>query len=294
MVHENTTQQQREEGQRQFYDYKIWFATRAEAEKDPEAVRLAWQVVTQSYELIHWVLRRDKGYTDTVLYDHDYDDVVSYLCEDLYNAAWNHEPSLGTFSTYAVACLRGRLIKHKTVMRVQRGPFSAPFQMGEGVRKVLNEAKKGGYTHASERISFLARAGFGERLGAYVRHINALTGSYTNVKKMKHRDEDGFFVGEGSPMDLIMDEDEDSNAESWAMNQAAREKIDQALVTLKTREQLVIRLRYGLGEGGTPHTLEQIGNVLGVSKERIRQLEAKALRKLRHPGRSRQLRDFLA
>jgi RNA polymerase primary sigma factor len=62
---------------------------------------------------------------------------------------------------------------------------------------------------------------------------------------------------------------------------------------LTPREERVIKMRFGL-EDGTEHTLEEVGQKFGVTRERIRQIEAKALRKLRHPSRSRQLRGFLA
>ena len=64
------------------------------------------------------------------------------------------------------------------------------------------------------------------------------------------------------------------------------------LKTLTTREEEVLRLRFGLKDG-RPRTLEEVGKVFNVTRERIRQIEAKALRKLRHPSRSKKLRDFL-
>ena len=64
------------------------------------------------------------------------------------------------------------------------------------------------------------------------------------------------------------------------------------LGTLTEREEKVLRLRFGLDDG-TPRTLEEVGTMFGVTRERIRQIEAKALRKLRHPSRSRRLKDFL-
>jgi len=64
------------------------------------------------------------------------------------------------------------------------------------------------------------------------------------------------------------------------------------LSTLSDRERRVLQLRFGL-EDGRSRTLEEVGRDFGVTRERIRQIEAKALRKLRHPSRSRKLRDFL-
>ena len=71
-----------------------------------------------------------------------------------------------------------------------------------------------------------------------------------------------------------------------------REQLEEVMQTLTEREQKVIRLRYGLGDGH-PRTLEEVGKEFNVTRERIRQIEAKALRKLRHPSRSRILKDYL-
>ena len=72
-----------------------------------------------------------------------------------------------------------------------------------------------------------------------------------------------------------------------------REITDEVLATLTPREEKVIKMRFGLGTTGSEHTLEEVGQHFAVTRERIRQIEAKALRKLRHPSRSEQLRSFL-
>ena len=74
--------------------------------------------------------------------------------------------------------------------------------------------------------------------------------------------------------------------------QLLKEQIQEVLDTLTDREGRVLQLRFGL-EDGRSRTLEEVGREFGVTRERIRQIEAKALRKLRHPTRSRKLRDFL-
>ncbi len=71
-----------------------------------------------------------------------------------------------------------------------------------------------------------------------------------------------------------------------------REQLSKVLSTLTRREEKVIRLRFGLGDG-TPRTLEEVGTIFNVTRERVRQIEAKALRKLQHPVRSRRLEGFL-
>jgi len=77
-----------------------------------------------------------------------------------------------------------------------------------------------------------------------------------------------------------------------ASKQLLREQITEVLLTLTPREQRVLQLRFGL-EDGRARTLEEVGLEFNVTRERIRQIEAKALRKMRHPSRSRQLRDYL-
>jgi RNA polymerase primary sigma factor len=72
-----------------------------------------------------------------------------------------------------------------------------------------------------------------------------------------------------------------------------REITDEVLATLTPREEKVIKMRFGLGHNGSEHTLEEVGQHFAVTRERIRQIEAKALRKLRHPSRSRKLKAFL-
>ena len=81
--------------------------------------------------------------------------------------------------------------------------------------------------------------------------------------------------------------------EEYATNEILEEEIKNVLMTLQEREQEVLELRFGLIDG-TSHTLEEVGKRFNVTRERIRQIEAKALRKLRHPSRAKKLKDFLS
>ena len=91
--------------------------------------------------------------------------------------------------------------------------------------------------------------------------------------------------------DFIPDDDAPIPAEA-ASQTLLKEQLADVLKTLTPREEKVLRLRFGL-EDGRPRTLEEVGKEFNVTRERIRQIEAKALRKLRHPSRSKKLKDFL-
>ena len=104
-------------------------------------------------------------------------------------------------------------------------------------------------------------------------------------------------------LDRPIGEDEDSNLSDFIEDDSApsparqaaqsmlKDQLQRVLSTLTRREEKVIRLRFGLGDG-TPRTLEEVGTIFKVTRERVRQIEAKALRKLRHPSRSRKLKGY--
>ena len=91
--------------------------------------------------------------------------------------------------------------------------------------------------------------------------------------------------------DFIPDDDALAPADAASML-LLKEQLGDVLKTLTPREEKVLSLRFGL-EDGHPRTLEEVGKEFNVTRERIRQIEAKALRKLRHPSRSKKLKDFL-
>ena len=91
--------------------------------------------------------------------------------------------------------------------------------------------------------------------------------------------------------DFIVDKRQTSPSEA-VINLNLREQTAEVLKTLSPREEKIIKMRFGL-QDGSEHTLEEVGQYFAVTRERIRQIEAKALRKLRHPSRSYRLRTFL-
>ena len=102
-------------------------------------------------------------------------------------------------------------------------------------------------------------------------------------------------VGEDEDTELgsFVEDDNTPTPTQSAYQNMLREKIEEVLGTLSPREARILRLRFGL-QNGRPYTLEEVGQKFGLTRERIRQIEGKALRRLRHPRRSRQLRDYLS
>lgn len=97
---------------------------------------------------------------------------------------------------------------------------------------------------------------------------------------------------EDSHLGDFIEDDKAAAPQDRAAQTLLKEQLFAILDTLSPREEMVLRLRYGIDDGH-PRTLEEVGKEFGVTRERIRQIEAKALRKLRHPSRSKKLRDYV-
>jgi len=134
---------------------------------------------------------------------------------------------------------------------------------------------------ASDRRSQENRIGSAEAEIAYLR----ANGTEVYRYALQGDSEDSYFG------DFIEDDDVDSPVAS-ATQEMLKERIDMVLKTLSYREREIIKLRYGIGDGYT-YTLEEVGRIFKVTRERVRQVEAKAIRKLQHPVRARKLEGFL-
>ena len=185
------------------------------------------------------------------------------------------------FSTYATWWIRQAITR---AIADQARTIRIPVHMVETINKVIRVSRQLlqelGHDPTPEEIA--------EEMGMpvdKVREILKIAQEPVSLETPIGEEEDSHLG------DFIPDEDasEPSEAASYTL---LREQLDSVLSTLTPREEKVLRLRFGLEDGRT-RTLEEVGKEFNVTRERIRQIEAKALRKLRHPSRSKKLRDFL-
>ncbi|RMC41467.1 RNA polymerase sigma factor RpoD [Lactobacillus sp. ESL0233] len=190
--------------------------------------------------------------------------------------------SLGfKFSTYATWWIRQAITR---AIADQARTIRIPVHMVETINKLIRIQR--------QLLQDLGREPTPEEIGA---EMDMPTSKVRDILKIAQEpvsletpigEEDDSHLG-----DFIKDKDATS-PEQHASYEMLKEQLEEVLDTLTDREENVLRLRFGLDDGRT-RTLEEVGKVFGVTRERIRQIEAKALRKLRHPSRSNQLRDFL-
>jgi RNA polymerase sigma factor (sigma-70 family) len=258
----------------------------------------AWRVVTLNLAIVHWVLAR-KGLRDD---NPDYQDIASLLTESLYNCCYGWEPSLGKFSTYAIASLKMAFLTHSKEIRQLRLPYRLPKHMQskkdrDSYRDVLERGIK-------EIRDYYDKGEIDESLPnpwpSSYRYENGLRAmeqaERVIANKQRHtlqfRDEDQFDSGDMREAEALPDTDALPVDEEAMWSGPLRELVADALAALSDREAAVIRMRFGFA-GKRPKTLDEIAPVMGVSRERIRQIEAKALRGLRHPRHSTKLRGYL-
>lgn len=185
------------------------------------------------------------------------------------------------FSTYATWWIRQAITR---AIADQARTIRIPVHMVETINKVKKTSTqllhKNGHDPSAEEIA--------EELGMpadKVREILRLSQEPVSLETPIGEEEDSHLG------DFIPDDEALSPADAASIS-LLKEQLAEVLKTLTPRESKVLSLRFGL-EDGHPRTLEEVGSEFGVTRERIRQIEAKALRKLRHPSRSKKLRDFL-
>ena len=185
------------------------------------------------------------------------------------------------FSTYATWWIRQAITR---AIADQARTIRIPVHMVETINKLLRVSRRLVQEYGREPTSEEISAGM-EVSPEKVREILKISQEPVSLETPIGEEEDSHLG------DFI--EDRSALAPSEAASyQLLKEQVDDVLYTLSDREARVLQLRFGL-EDGRSRTLEEVGRAFGVTRERIRQIEAKALRKLRHPSRSKKLRDFL-
>ncbi|MFN8532674.1 MAG: RNA polymerase sigma factor RpoD [Dehalococcoidia bacterium] len=192
------------------------------------------------------------------------------------------------FSTYATWWVRQAITR---AIADQARTIRIPVHMVETINNLYRASRKllqelGREPSDQEIADEMKATGYGQYTPERVREIRKAAQQPVSLETPIGEEEDshlGDFIedrGAPAPMDA-------------ASRQLLKEQVDDVLNSLAPRERRVLRLRFGLENGGRTRTLEEVGTELGVTRERIRQIEAKALRKLRHPSRATKLKDYL-
>ena len=185
------------------------------------------------------------------------------------------------FSTYATWWIRQAITR---AIADQARTIRIPVHMVETINKLLRVSRRLVQEYGREPTSEEIGAGM-EVSPQKVKEILKISQEPVSLETPIGEEEDSHLG------DFIEDRNTVAPSDAAAL-QLLREQVDDVLYTLSDREARVLQLRFGL-EDGRSRTLEEVGRDFGVTRERIRQIEAKALRKLRHPSRSKKLRDFL-
>lgn len=185
------------------------------------------------------------------------------------------------FSTYATWWIRQAITR---AIADQARTIRIPVHMVETINKLIRVSR--------ELLQELGREPTAEEIASEmevpverVREIMKIAQEPVSLETPIGEEEDSHLG------DFIEDEEAPAPAEA-ASYRLLKEQLEEVLDTLTPREEKVLRLRFGLDDGRS-RTLEEVGQQFGVTRERIRQIEAKALRKLRHPSRSKKLKDYL-
>lgn len=220
------------------------------------------------------------------LYNHklDFEDLKHYGFIGMKKAAERFDlRKEAKFTTYAVwwidQQIKRNICDYGFTIRV-------PVHVFDKINAVISIQRQTGVESINELIDILCEEkGYTKETASYIIFL------YNYIVKPTSLD---LPVGESEDITILemIHDVEDNSVEKKVEDRALKDIILQVLDTLTPREEKVIRLRYGIDDGEA-RTLEEVGHEFNVTRERIRQIQAKALRKLRHPSRSKQLKDFL-
>jgi len=250
-----------------------------ETEK-PESKKLSeaeWEMVEKNMGLVYKLAGR---YRASSMF---YEDLVHEGVFGLMRAAQRYDSKKAAFATYAWWWIRQAITR---ALADQGRTIRIPVHMVETINKYQQVVRRLVQDLGRDPMPEETAAEMGVEVEK-IRHIMKISQETISLEAPVGDNDDGDSALES----FIPDEDSISPATS-AARKILKTYINEIIFDLTSREQKILDMRFGLTDGVT-HTLEEVGKAFGVTRERIRQIEAKAIRKLKHPSRSKKLKDYL-